>query len=200
MILIKNSDISYGAKGTAGYTTVSWDGTKSKGILVDYTSAIKGPNITGFYAWIGSKSVTLASTTATIGFEGYGSQYVTFAGGQMRSFKKVPKLKLAYLATASYGKVYKETFLGTALIVGGMYDLKVNNRIDMKMMNLFIYSPYVSYFNDLVLKSPYVMLPSLGTNVAITKRFKFNINAGGAWIIKQNAINYTVTMGTRLLI
>jgi hypothetical protein len=67
-------------------------------------------------------------------------------------------------------------------------------------MGLFVYSPYVSYYNDLVLKSPYVILPTVGTNIAITKRFKFNINGGGAWAIKVNTLNYTITCGTRLLI
>ena len=37
-------------------------------------------------------------------------------------------------------------------------------------------------------------------NIAITKRFKFNINAGGAWAIKVNTLNYTITCGTRLLV
>jgi hypothetical protein len=44
------------------------------------------------------------------------------------------------------------------------------------------------------------MLPSVGTNIGITKRFKFNINVGGAWAIKAEAMNYTVTMGTRLML
>jgi hypothetical protein len=81
-----------------------------------------------------------------------------------------------------------------------MYDLKAGKRFDIKLMGLFVYAPYVSYYNDLVLKSPYVVLPSIGTNIGITKRFKFNINAGGAWAIKENALNYTVTCGTRLLV
>jgi len=87
-----------------------------------------------------------------------------------------------------------------ALIAGGMYDLKAGKRFDIKLMGLFVYAPYVSYYNDLVLKSPYVVLPSIGTNIGITKRFKFNINAGGAWAIKENALNYTITCGTRLLV
>jgi hypothetical protein len=50
------------------------------------------------------------------------------------------------------------------------------------------------------MKSPYVMLPSAGFNIGITKRFKFNINVGGAWIIKENALNYTSTIGTRFIL
>jgi len=71
---------------------------------------------------------------------------------------------------------------------------------DIKLMNLMVYAPYVSYYNDVVMKSPYVMLPSLGTNIGITKKFKFNINAGGAWDLKSAALNYTVTCGTRILV
>ena len=177
-----------------------WDGQRSWGALADYTSALKGPNITGFYAWLKPKSVTLLSGTATIGFDGNKSLYGTIAAGQMFTFQKVPRLKAVYMGTVSYGHIFKEQFIGTAVIGGVMYDMKIGKRIDIKLMNLFVYAPYVSYYNDIVLASPYVMLPSIGTNIGITKRFKFNINGGGAWDLKTAALNYTVTCGTRMLI
>ena len=196
----KNQDAAYGSKVTGGYTSVKWNGLRTSGLLFDYTSAIKGPNITGFTAWIKPKAVTLVSTTATFGFEGFGSQYGTLAVGQIRKFKKIKKLKLAYVATFTFGQVYKTKFIGTAAIVGAMYDIKLHKRLDIKLTNLFIYAPYVSYHNDIVMKSPYVMLPSVGFNIGITKRFKFNINAGGAWAIKDKAMNYTVICGTRFIL
>jgi len=196
----RNSEVNYGAKATGGYTALRWDGQRSWGGLADYTSALKGPNITGFYAWIKPRSIALASSTLTVGFEGNKSVYGTLAGGQMFTFPKIPRLKVLYMGTVSYGFIYREQFIGTAVIAGAMYDMKLGKRIDIKLMNLMVYSPYVSYYNDLVLQSPYVMLPSIGTNIGITKRFKFNINGGGAWDLKTAALNYTVTCGTRLLI
>ena len=196
----RNSEVNYGAKATGGYTALRWDGQRSWGALADYTSALKGPNITGFYAWIKPKSVTLLSGTATIGFDGNKSLYGTIAAGQMFTFQKVPKLKVVYMGTVSYGNIFREQFIGTAVIAGAMYDMKIGKRVDIKLMNLMVYAPYVSYYNDIVLASPYVMLPSIGTNIGITKRFKFNINGGGAWDLKTAALNYTVTCGTRMLI
>jgi hypothetical protein len=201
----RNSEVRTGLKATGGYSALRWDGARASGVLADYTSAQKGPNITGYYAFIKTKSTTLISATTTFGFEGLGSQYGTIAIGQMRSFKskkfpKINKLKVVYMATASYGYVYKEAFIGTAMIAGGMYDMKIGKRIDIKLMNLLVYAPYVSYYNDIVLTSPFVVLPSIGTNIGITKRFKFNINTGGAWAIKAAAMNYTITMGTRLML
>lgn len=196
----RNSDVKLGAKATGGYTAMRWDGQRSWGALADYTSALKGPNITGFYAWMKPKSIILLSGTVTIGFEGNKSLYGTLAFGQMFKFKKAPTLKVVYMATTSYGQVYRTPFLGTAVIGGVMYDVKIGKRIDIKLMNLMVYAPYVSYYNDVLLKSPYVMLPSIGTNIGITKKFKFNINAGGAWDLKTAALNYTVTCGTRILV
>ena len=92
----------------------------------------------------------------------------------------------------------KEKFKGTAVVTGGMYDLSLGKRIDMKMMGLFIYAPFISYYNDIVLKSPYVVMPVLGTNIKITKNFKFNINFGGAYAINENVMNFTIMCGTRL--
>ena len=196
----QNSEVRTGLKLTGGYHNMRWDGETARGGLVDYVSAQQGPNMTGYHAWINKRSVGLLSGTLSLGFEGRGSVYGTIAGGQMFMFPKIPSLKAVYMGTVSYGQVYKTQFLGTAMIAGGMYDLKFGKRIDVKLMSLFVYSPYVSYYNDLVLKSPYVILPSIGTNISITKRFKFNINAGGAWAIKVNTLNYTITCGTRLLV
>jgi hypothetical protein len=193
----KDKEVTFGGKGTAGWTSLSWDGRKSYGVLLDYTSVIKGPNITGFYANMAKRRIDLISVTGTISFYGRGSQYGTLAVGQMWSFPKVKNLKAIYLATGSFGNVYGEKFLGTAMIAGGMYDWKVSKRIDIKMMNLFIYAPYVSYYNDILLKSPYVIMPIIGTNIGITKKFKFNVNFGGAYAITQNVMNFTLMFGTR---
>ena len=104
------------------------------------------------------------------------------------------------MASASAGEVYDEAFLGTALIAGGMYDWRIGKRLDIKLMALGVYAPYVSYYNDILLQSPYVILPNIGTNVKVTKNFRFNINWGGAWAINQNVLNYTITIGTRLVL
>jgi hypothetical protein len=196
----KDSEKPLGVKGTGGYTSMRWDGACSSGILFDYTSAQAGPNITGFYAWINPSNITIASGTVTFSLEGGGSSYSTVAFGQMKTFKKIKKLKLIYLGTLSMGKVFKEGFIGTAIITGGMYDLKLHKRLDVKLTNLIVYSPYVSYYNDVLMKSPFVVLPSVGVNVGVTKRFKVNINIGGAWQVGESALNNTITFGTRLLL
>jgi hypothetical protein len=118
----------------------------------------------------------------------------------MWTLNKPKNMKLVYMLTASSGQVYGEPFIGTAVIAGGMHDWNVNKRIAVKTMLLYVYAPYVSYYNDILLKSPHVVLPIIGTNVGITKRFKININVGGAWAIKDAALNYTVMMGTRMLL
>ena len=196
----KDGDIAFGGKVNGNYTSVRYDQRRSHGIIFDYTTAIKGPNITGFYAWMKPKRITLLSNTLTVGFEGKGSIYNSVAFGQMRDIGKSKKLKLVYMASASVGTVYEEAFLGTALIAGGMYDWRVSKKFDIKLMALGVYAPYVSYYNDILLQSPYVILPSIGTNIKVTKNFRFNVNWGGAWAINQNVLNYTITIGTRLVL
>ena len=68
----------------------------------------------------------------------------------------------------------------------------------MKVMGLYVYAPYVVYYTDILLKSPHVILPVVGTNIGITKKFKININVGGAYAINEDVLNYTVMMGSRL--
>ena len=194
----KNNDMDYGGKVTGGFTSMRWDGRRTHGFLLDYTSATKGPNATAFYAFIRKKRIDLISGTATASFYGKGSLYGTLALGQLWTLKK--NLKVIYLATTSWGTVYQEKFTGTAFIAGGMYDWKASKRIDIKFTGLFIYAPFISYYNDLVLKSPYVVMPLIGTNVKLTKKFKLSINMGGTYAIKQNVMNFTIMCGTRFAI
>ena len=191
----KNNDVVYGGKATGGFTSMRWDGQRTHGFLVDYTSLTNGPNATAFYAFVSKKRIDLISVTGTAGFVGKGSLYGTVALGQMWNIKK--NAKVIYLATTSWGQVFQEKFLGTAFITGGMYDWKVAKRVDVKMMGLFIYAPFVSYYNDIVLKSPYVVMPIIGTNLGITKKFKLNINMGGTYAIKEDVMNFTIMIGTR---
>lgn len=190
-------EISRGTKVNAGYTSVRYDGLRSHGFMVDYTSAIQGGNITGYYAWIKPKAITLLANTVTVGFSGSGSLYNTVAFGQMRNIKK---FKAVYMLTASGGQIYKQSYYGSAAIVGGNRDFKIGKRIDVKTMMLFVYAPFVRYYDDAVLKSPYVILPIVGVNLGVTKTFKLNFNFGGAYSIGDNVLNYTVMMGTRLAI
>jgi hypothetical protein len=196
----QNSDAKYGGKVSGGYTSMRWDGARSHGINADYTSALRGPNITGFYAFMKKKRIDLISTSLTIGFEEKKSIYGTFAFGQMWNIGKKKKLKAVYMLTGSYGSVYGEKFIGTAAIAGGMYDFKFTKRLEIKLLALYVYAPYVSYYNDILLKSPNVVLPIVGTNMKITKKFKINLNCGGAWALNESALNYTIMMGTRLLL
>jgi hypothetical protein len=193
----KSGETTYGGKGTAGWTSLNWDGSKSHGFMLDYTSANKGPNFTAFYASIKKRRINLISLTGTTSFYGKGSLYGTVALGQMWSFPKVKNLKAIYMATTSYGNVYGTKFVGTAFIAGGMYDLKLGKRTQIKFTNLFIYAPYISYYNDMVLKSPYVIMPIIGTNIGITKKFKLNVNFGGTYALGEDVLNFTVMMGTR---
>jgi hypothetical protein len=194
----KENDVNYGGKGSAGFTSVRWDGLRTHGVMMDYTSAMNGPNITAFYGFLGKKRIDLISVTGSFGFSGLGSKYATLAFGQMWSLKKPKNMKLIYMVTASAGEIYKEKFIGTAVIAGAMYDWKVGKRLDIKFTNLFIYAPFVSYYDDVVLKSPYVIMPLIGTNIGITKKFKLNMNFGTTYAINKNVMNFTFMLGTRI--
>jgi hypothetical protein len=188
-------DNSKGGKVSGGYTATRWDGLKTHGFLCDYSTQMKGPNITTFVGWIKPKVTTLLSTTGSIGFEGKGSLYGSLAFGQVRNFKKV---KVVYMLSGSYGHVYEQRLIGTSVIAGGMYDFKIGKAIGVKLTSLLVYSPYMQYYNDLLLKSPLVVLPSIGTNIGLTKTFKININFGGAYQVNSGALNYSLIVGSRI--
>jgi hypothetical protein len=195
LLAFSSNDAQRGGKVSGGYTSTRWDGLVSSGILFDYSTSIVGPNITGFYSFIKPKRVNLISNTLSIGFTNKGLLYNTLAVGQLRTFKS---LKVIFLVSGTYGHMFRERLIGTAAITGLMYDMKLGKKIAIKLTSLFVYSPYMQYYNDLLLKSPYVILPSIGTNISLTKNFKFNMNLGGAYQVNSGALNYSLTIGSRL--
>jgi hypothetical protein len=195
LVAYSSADKTRGGKISGGYTSTRWDGLRTSGILFDYSTQIQGPNITGFYGWIGKKRTTLLSNTVSIGFEGKGALYNSVAFGQVVNWAG---LKLVYMASASYGHIYKQQLIGTSAIVGAMYDFKIAKVIGVKLTNLLVYSPYMQYYNDLLLKSPLVLLPSIGTNISLTKNFKINLNLGGAYQVGTGALNYSFIIGSRI--
>jgi hypothetical protein len=195
LVAYSSTDRTRGGKISGGYTSTRWDGLRTSGILFDYSTQIQGPNITGFYGWIGKKRTTLLSNTVSIGFEGKGALYNSVAFGQVVNWAG---LKLVYMASGSYGHIYKQKLIGTSVIVGAMYDFKIAKVIGVKLTNLLVYSPYMQYYNDLLLKSPLVLLPSIGTNVSLTKNFKINLNLGGAYQVGTGALNYSFIIGSRI--
>ena len=195
LVAYSNTDNSKGGNISGGYTSTRWDGLRTSGCLFDYSTQIQGPNITGFYGWIGKKRTTLLSNTISIGFEGKGSLYNSVAFGQVVNWAGI---KLVYMASGSYGHIYKQRLIGTSVIVGAMYDFKIAKVIGVKLTNLLVYSPYMQYYNDLLLQSPLVLLPSIGTNVSLTKNFKINLNLGGAYQVGSGALNYSLIIGSRI--
>jgi len=195
LVAYSSADKTRGGKISGGYTSTRWDGLRTSGCLFDYSTQIQGPNITGFYGWIGKKRTTLLSNTVSIGFEGKGSLYNSVAFGQVVNWAGI---KLVYMASASYGHIYKQQLIGTSAIVGAMYDFKIAKVIGVKLTSLLVYSPYMQYYNDLLLKSPLVVLPSIGTNVSLTKNFKINLNLGGAYQVGTGALNYSFIIGSRI--
>lgn len=196
----KNTDVNFGGKVTGGYTSMSWDGKRTYGFLADYTTALKGPNVTGFFALVSKKRLDVFSGTISVGFDRRITAYGTISAGQMWILDKRKMVKVVYMITGSYGNVFGKQFVGTAAIAGAVGDFKIGKRFDIKAMMLYVYAPYVSYYNDILLKSPHVVLPILGFNIRLTKRFKLNINGSGAWAIKEATLNYSIMMGARVLI
>jgi len=109
----QNSEVNYGGKFTGGYTAVRWDGARSYGIVADYTTALRGPNISGFYAFLHEKRIDIVSGAITVGFDAKFTIYGTLSAGQMWNLTKDKKAKALYMATVSAGKVFNENFLGT---------------------------------------------------------------------------------------
>jgi hypothetical protein len=209
--LIANSDYtafyfvdanpSWGGKISGGYTSVRWDGATTYGITFDYISAMGGGNINGFYALLNPKHVDIFSSSISAGYvDTTLTIYGTVSAGQLWNITHPANLKLMYMVSTSYGNMSGEQYFSTAVILGGMYDIKITNTFALKTTLLYVYAPYIRYYDDYLLKSPHVILPIIGTNIGITKRFKININFGTTWPIGSKVSSYSLIMGTRLML
>ena len=186
-------------KINAGFTAVKYNRKASWGILADYTTALFGPNITVFKTFIGKRRVVLLANTLSLSFLPTNTNvYNTFVVGHIEN---VWKIKLLVVAAASVGYVYNKPFWATAAVAGAMYNYKPKKgRFGFTVMGLIVYAPYVKYYEDVILKSPWVLLPNVGLDVKVSKKFKINLGIGGAYAIEKDMMNYTLTLGSRLLL
>jgi hypothetical protein len=186
-------------KFNAGFTSVRYDRRASWGLLGDYTTALRGPNITVFKTFIGKKRVTLLANTLSISFlPTHTNVYNTLVVGHIEN---VWKIKLLGVVAGSYGSVYDKPFWATAAVAGGMYNyMPKDKRFGLTVMGLIVYAPYVKYYEDILLKSPWVIIPNLGLNYKVSKKFRINLGFSGAYAIEKDVMNYSLTLGSRLIL
>lgn len=182
-------------KINGGYTSVNYDGTKSNGIMFDYTTFINAANGTYFYSWIKPKSVLLVANTFTYGFNGNGYYYNTVCIGYVRKFRS---FKAVGVIAGALGNVYDESFSAGIAAAGGMKDGAITPRLNYRAMGIVVYAPYVKYYKDLVLKSPVVVVPNAGFTYKFTKTFQSTLTVGCAYSVQANVLNFTAVVGAKL--
>jgi hypothetical protein len=187
------------ARGTMSFTRVKGDGTSSLGLSADYMINARIGNISAVRSWIstnekGHKSINLVNG---------GLNYLPRSWSATAMFIRVNSLKkftAIYGVAGSYGSLFEEEIISTMAIVGFMYKGRLTKNLDATVIAAGIYSPYSKYYTESLFESSPVVIPFLNLNYRITKTFGFGLTGGGTYIAGQDAINYQLLMGAKLIL
>ena len=195
----KADDGSQDARGTMSYTRVKGDGTASLGLSADYMVNSKIGNMSMMRSWIGTnkkgnKHINVASASAGILPKSWSITALLVRVNSVKNFTGL------YGVAGTYGNLYGEPMINTLLIGGVMYKGKVVKNIDGTFIAASVWSPYMKYYTETLLKSRPVVVPFINLNYKLTKTFGIGLTGGGTYIAGQNILNYQILMGAKLLL
>jgi len=193
----KTEDGSNDARATMSYTRVKGDGTASLGLAADFMINAKIGNISGIRSWIGTNKHNHKHINLVSGQLGLMPGSVTGTGLAIR-VNSINKFTALYGVAGTYGILFEEPLINTLAIGGFMYKGKLTKHLDATVIAAGIYSPYIKYYTESVLKNKPVVIPFLNLNYKLTKTFGIGLTGGGTYVANQNVINYQILLGAKL--
>jgi hypothetical protein len=108
--------------------------------------------------------------------------------------------------TGTLGVNYTTGNLGSARFqslsaLGGLIGtFKVTKKINNTTMLVFVYSPYVYYYEGLWYESGWLVVPFTAFDYRISSKFKLNLSFSGVQQVKDATLNYQVLLGAKALL
>ena len=197
---VQNINSNQDARGTMSFTKIKGDGTSSLNGSLDYMINARIGNLSIMKSWIsindkGHKSINVVSNSFTL-LPSTWSNTVMFV--RVNSLTKFTAL---YGAAATYGIMFDEPLINTLAIGGFMYRGNLTKSVDATLIMVGVYSPYMKYYTESILKQQPVAIPFLNLTYKLTKTFGFGLTGGGTYITgSDQPLNYQILLGAKLLL
>lgn len=182
-------------KVNMGFTKSNTDNTFVRGALLNFTSSVNNSNITFFAGYRRKNLTSIIANSSMLNFE--------------KDFFNTTSLMESYKyknITSTLGINYTTGNLGSARFqslsaLGGLIGtFRITKKINNTTMLVFVYSPYVYYYEGLWYESGWLAVPFTAFDYRISSKFKLNLSFSGVQQVKDATLNYQVLLGAKALL
>lgn len=182
-------------KFTGSMTKVNTKNTFARGFLGNFTTQVNNSNITFYGAFTKNQRTIIVANSSMMNFDRDFFNTTT----AMYSYRSK---KLSGMAGLNFtaGTLGKTGFTNLSAVGGGFYMFRPSQKITGTLLVLGIYSPFTQFYEGKWWDSGLLLVPFSSWDLAITKKFKYNISFSGVYQPGNNGgiFNYQILTGGKI--
>jgi hypothetical protein len=184
-------------RGTMSITKSNTNNTKSKGMLLNFTSNVNNTNLTLYGAFNNGKrtNTLIVANSSMIDFERNFFNTTTVLDS-----KKFGKTALMGGLNFTVGGLAGEAFTNVSAVGGGFHPFKINQRISGNILILGVYSPFTKFYEGKWWDSGLLIVPFSSWDYTISKNFKYNVSFSGTYELKGSILQFQILTGGKILL
>jgi hypothetical protein len=176
-------------------TKSNTDNTFVRGALLNFTSSINNSNITFFAGYRRKNLTSIIANSSMLNFEK--DFFNTTSIMESYKYKNITGTLGVNYTTGNLGSARFQSLSALGGLIG---TFKVTKKINNTTMLVFVYSPYVYYYEGLWYESGWLAVPFTAFDYRISSKFKLNLSFSGVQQVKDATLNYQVLLGAKALL
>ena len=177
------------------FTKSNTDNTFVRGALLNFTSSINNSNITFFAGYRRKNLTSIIANSSMLNFEK--DFFNTTSIMESYKYKNITGTLGVNYTTGNLGSARFQSLSALGGLIG---TFKVTKKINNTTMLVFVYSPYVYYYEGLWYESGWLAVPFTAFDYRISSKFKLNLSFSGVQQVKDATLNYQVLLGAKALL
>jgi hypothetical protein len=182
-------------KVNMGVTKSNTDNTFVRGALLNFTSSVNNSNITFFAGYRRKNLTSIIANSSMLNFEK--DFFNTTSIMESYKYKNITGTLGVNYTTGNLGSARFQSLSALGGLIG---TFKVTKKINNTTMLVFVYSPYVYYYEGLWYESGWLVVPFTAFDYRISSKFKLNLSFSGVQQVKDATLNYQVLLGAKALL
>jgi hypothetical protein len=192
-----NEDKSNQLRGTMSVTQSNTNNTRSKGLLLNYTTTVNNSNLTFYGAFTNKKTnnVFIVANSSMVDFNR--NFFNTTTALESHKFGKTSLMGGLNFTVGGLGG---EMFTNLSAVGGGFRPFKVSKNLSGNILVLGVYSPFTKFYEGKWWDSGLLIVPFSSWDYTISKNFKYNVSISGTYELKGNFLQFQILTGGKILL
>ena len=192
-----NDDKSNQLRGTMSITKSNTNNTRSKGLLLNYTTNVNNSNLTLYGAFNNKKrnNTFIVANSSMIDLER--NFFNTTTALESKKFGKTSVMGGLNFTVGGLGGA---VFTNISAVGGGFHPFKISKNLSGNILVLGVYSPFTKFYEGKWWDSGLLIVPFSSWDYAISKNFKYNVSISGTYELKGNFLQFQILTGGKILL